>query len=96
MLDLTADVLAYSDGYKAKIVATLGVNSIPPAAGNNGICVGTDLTVAEAPNGAYCLTWISAADSGSTFSERALASDVAAYWFKPAAWTGMTSDEYLL
>jgi hypothetical protein len=97
MLDLTEDVAAYSDGYKVKITATLGINSLPPAPGNNGICVGTDLTVIEAVNGAYCLTWISAVDDTTTaWSERPLAGSVAAYWFKPAAWTAMTDDEYLL
>jgi len=105
-INLTTDVADYSDGYKVKIAATLGTNSVPPAPGMNGICVGTNLSAAttigdvttlfEAPNGAYCLTWISAADSSSAWSEQPLASSIKAYWFKPAAWTAMTDEEFLV
>jgi hypothetical protein len=104
LINLSSDITEYSDGYKAKITATLNANSIPTAVGTYGICVGTELSVAttsetgsvtEAVNGAYCLVWT--ASGSAPFSERTNATDIAGYWMKPAAWTVMATDnEWLL
>jgi len=65
---LNSDVGQWSDGYSALVEATLGTNSIPTAAGENSICFGTALTAAAAPNGAYCLTWVSEDNGSGIFS----------------------------
>ena len=93
--NLSVDVTAYAvDGYKATITAELGTNSLPPNAGTNGVCIGVDMEEElawKAPNGVYCLTWVSAASASDTaFSERPLAVSVAGYFHKTAAWEAFT------